>query len=64
MTFISVLTIAIPHNHQVIGTAVVQANETRIGQHTKVMTLPSKIQVYNPQAIRFWQRQDMDSRTS
>ena len=54
--FLSLLMIAAPFRDQGIGQAVVEAVENEIKQDDRVTVILSGVQVNNPQAIRFWQR--------
>jgi ribosomal protein S18 acetylase RimI-like enzyme len=54
--FLELLMIAAPFRKQGLGTAVVEAIEAEIGKDPQVETILSGVQVNNPQAIRFWQR--------
>jgi ribosomal protein S18 acetylase RimI-like enzyme len=56
--FLSLLMIAAPFRKQGIGQAVVTAVENEIRKNTQITTIRSGVQVNNPQAIRFWQRND------
>ena len=55
--FLSLLMIAAPFRKQGIGAAVVEAVEKEIRKDTGITTILSGVQVNNPQAIKFWQRQ-------
>jgi len=48
--------IAAPLRNQGIGKAVVEAIENEIRKDAKVSTILSGVQVNNPQAVQFWQR--------
>jgi ribosomal protein S18 acetylase RimI-like enzyme len=54
--FLSLLMIAAPFRKQGVGQAVVQAIETEIRRNPQVDKILSGVQVNNPQAIQFWQR--------
>lgn len=54
--FLSLLMIASPFRSQGIGNAVVDAVEKEIGKDAQINVILSGVQVNNPQAIRFWQR--------
>ena len=54
--FLSLLMIASPFRDQGIGKAVVDAIENEVRKDTQVAVIFSGVQVNNPQAIRFWQR--------
>jgi ribosomal protein S18 acetylase RimI-like enzyme len=54
--FLSLLMIAAPFRNQGIGEAVVFAIENEIRKDKEVTTILSGVQINNPQAIRFWQR--------
>jgi len=56
--FLSLLMIATPFRNQGIGKAVVDAVENEIKKDAQVTTILSGVQVNNPQAIRFWLRND------
>jgi ribosomal protein S18 acetylase RimI-like enzyme len=53
---ISLLMIAASFRSKGLGTAVVEALENEIKKDVKVRTIFSGVQVNNPQAVRFWQR--------
>jgi ribosomal protein S18 acetylase RimI-like enzyme len=55
--YLALLMIAAPHRSQGIGGAVVAAVEDEIRKDGRVTVIWSGVQVNNPQAIRFWQRQ-------
>ncbi len=55
--FLSLLMIAAPFRYQGIGAAVVEAIENEIRKDAQIITIFSGVQVNNPQAIKFWQRQ-------
>jgi ribosomal protein S18 acetylase RimI-like enzyme len=54
--FLSLLMIASPFRNQGIGKAVLDAIENEIEKDAKVTVILSGVQVNNPQAARFWQR--------
>jgi RimJ/RimL family protein N-acetyltransferase len=54
---LSLLMIAAPFRGQGIGAAVVAAFENEIRKDTQITAIDSGVQVNNPQAIKFWQRQ-------
>jgi ribosomal protein S18 acetylase RimI-like enzyme len=54
--FLSLLMIAAPFRKLGIGKAVVEAIEAEVKKDPMVSTILSGVQVNNPQAIRFWQR--------
>jgi len=55
--FLSLLMIAAPFREQGIGKAVVEAIEAEIRKDPQITAIRLGVQVNNPQAIRFWQRQ-------
>jgi ribosomal protein S18 acetylase RimI-like enzyme len=57
VAFLSLLMIAAPSRKQGIGAAVVAAVEHEIRKDARIATILSGVQVNNPQAIEFWQRQ-------
>lgn len=54
--FLSLLMIAAPFRHQGIGKAVVDAVEHEIMKDAHVTGILSGVQVNNPQAVQFWNR--------
>ncbi len=54
--FLELLMIAASFRKQGIGKAVVEAVENEIRKDAKVSTILSGVQVNNPQAVQFWQR--------
>lgn len=54
--FLELLMIAARYRNQGIGKAVVEAIEAEIRKDANVTVIFSGVQVNNPQAIRFWQR--------
>jgi ribosomal protein S18 acetylase RimI-like enzyme len=56
LAFLELLMIAAPFRKQGIGKVVVEAIENEIQKDTKVSTILSGVQINNPEAIRFWQR--------
>ncbi len=57
VAFLSLLMIGAPFRGQGIGAAVVEALENKIRRDAHVTAIASGVQVNNPQAIKFWQRQ-------
>jgi ribosomal protein S18 acetylase RimI-like enzyme len=55
--FLALLMIAAPFRKQGIGAAVVEAIEAEIRKDPQITAIRSGVQVNNPQAIQFWQRQ-------
>lgn len=55
--FLSLLMIAAPYRSRGLGRQVVEAVEDIIRQNPAVTTILAGVQVNNPAAIRFWQRQ-------
>ena len=55
--FLSLLMIAAPFRKQGLGAAVVEAIEAEIRKAPQITAIHSGVQVNNPQAIQFWQRQ-------
>jgi ribosomal protein S18 acetylase RimI-like enzyme len=55
--FLALLMIAAPFRNQGIGAAVVEAVEAEVGKDARITAILSGVQVNNPQAIQFWQRQ-------
>jgi ribosomal protein S18 acetylase RimI-like enzyme len=56
VAFISLLMIGSPFRNQGIGRAVVDAVENEIRKDAPITVILSGVQVNNPQAARFWQR--------
>jgi ribosomal protein S18 acetylase RimI-like enzyme len=56
VAFLELLMIAAPFRNQGIGKAVVEAIENEIRKDAKVSSILSGVQVNNPQAVQFWQR--------
>ena len=56
VAFISLLMIAFPHRRHGIGTEIVRLIEKEILTHSQVTEIRSGVQVNNPQALQFWQR--------
>jgi ribosomal protein S18 acetylase RimI-like enzyme len=56
VAYLSLLMIALPFRNAGIGKAVVDAVEKEIRKDTRVVTILAGVQVNNPQAVRFWQR--------
>jgi len=56
IAFLSLLMIAISFRKQGIGKAVVEAIENEIRKDAQVMAILSGVQVNNPQAVQFWQK--------
>ena len=54
--YLSLLMIASPFRNQGIGKAVVEAVEHEIRKDARVTVIISGVQVNNPRAIKFWQR--------
>ena len=54
--FLSLLMIALPYRNQGVGKAVVDAVENEIRKDAQVTVILSGVQVNNPKAMRFWQR--------
>ena len=54
--YLSLLMIAAPFRKQGIGKAVVEAIENEIKRNAQVDKILSGVQVNNPQAVQFWQR--------
>jgi ribosomal protein S18 acetylase RimI-like enzyme len=54
--FLELLMIAASFRKQGIGKAVVEAFENEVRKDAKVSTILSGVQVNNPQAVKFWQR--------
>jgi ribosomal protein S18 acetylase RimI-like enzyme len=54
--FLSLLMIAAPYRNQGIGQAVVTLIEDEIERNPQITAIFSGVQVNNPQAVRFWQR--------
>jgi ribosomal protein S18 acetylase RimI-like enzyme len=54
--FLSLLMIAGPYRSRGIGTAAVEAMENEIRKNARVTTILAGVQVNNPRAVRFWQR--------
>jgi ribosomal protein S18 acetylase RimI-like enzyme len=54
--FLSLLMIAASFRKQGIGRAVVEAIENEIRKDAQVMAILSGVQVNNPQAVQFWQK--------
>lgn len=55
-SYLSLLMIAAPFRKQGIGKAVVQAIENEIKGNAQVDKILAGVQVNNPQAVQFWQR--------
>ena len=56
IAFLSLLMIAISFRKQGIGKAVVEVIENEIRKDAQVMAILSGVQVNNPQAVQFWQK--------
>ena len=54
--FLELLMIAAPYRNQGLGRTIVEAVEEEIRKDAGVRTILAGVQVNNPQAIRFWQR--------
>ena len=55
--YLSLLMLAAPFRNQGIGKAVVEASEEEVRKDEGVKTILAGVQVNNPKAVRFWQRQ-------
>jgi ribosomal protein S18 acetylase RimI-like enzyme len=55
--YLSLLMIAKPYRGQGLGKAVAQVVENEIRKESKVTKIMAGVQVNNPNALRFWQRQ-------
>ena len=55
--YLALLMIGAPYRSQGLGQAVVEAFEDEIRKDARITTIMSGVQVNNPQAIKFWQRQ-------
>ena len=55
--YLSLLMFAAPFRNQGMGKAVVEAFEDEIRKDEKVRAILAGVQVNNPKAVRFWQRQ-------
>jgi ribosomal protein S18 acetylase RimI-like enzyme len=55
--YLALLMIAKPHRGKGIGEAVAEAVENEIRKEPKVTKIIAGVQVNNPDALRFWQRQ-------
>jgi len=55
--YLSLLMIVAPFRNQGIGKAVVEAFEDEVRKDERVKTVLAGVQVNNPKAVRFWQRQ-------
>jgi ribosomal protein S18 acetylase RimI-like enzyme len=56
--FLSLLMIAAPYRRQGIGQAVVALIEDEIRRDPQITAILSGVQVNNPQAVHFWQKND------
>jgi len=56
VAYIALLMIAAPFRRQGVGQAVVEAIEEEIRRDPQVNTILAGVQVNNPHAVRFWQR--------
>ena len=56
LAFLSLLMIAAPYRNRGIGQAVVALIEDEIERNPQVTAIMSAVQVNNPPAVRFWQR--------
>lgn len=56
IAFLSLLMIAAPWRKQGIGTKIVELIEKEIRKNAQITTILSGVQVNNPQAVRFWQK--------
>ena len=54
--FLSLLIIAAPFRKRGIGTTIVELIENEIRKDTQVTTILTAVQVNNPEALRFWQK--------
>jgi len=54
--FLSLLMIAVPFRKQGIGKAVVEAVENEIRKDAQVRAILTGVQVNNPEAVQFWQK--------
>ena len=55
-SYLELLMIAAPYRNQGLGRAIVEAVELEIRKESTVSTILAGVQVNNPRAIRFWQR--------
>jgi ribosomal protein S18 acetylase RimI-like enzyme len=55
--YLSLLMLGAPFRNQGIGKAVVEAFEEQVRKDEQVRAILAGVQVNNPQAVRFWQRQ-------
>lgn len=55
--FISLLMIAAPHRRRGLGKQVIRQIETEILKNTRVRAILTAVQINNPQALHFWQKQ-------
>jgi len=55
--YLSLLMLAAPFRNQGIGKAVVKAFEDEVRKDERVKSILAGVQVNNPKAVRFWQRQ-------
>ena len=55
--YLALLMIGVPYRSQGLWQAVVEAFENEIRKDARIKTIMSGVQVNNPQAIKFWQRQ-------
>jgi ribosomal protein S18 acetylase RimI-like enzyme len=56
ISYLELLMIAAPYRNKGLGRAIVEAVEHEIRKDASVSTILAGVQVNNPQAIRFWQR--------
>ena len=56
VAFISLLMIAAPYRNRGIGTKVLDIVESEIRMIDRVLEIQTAVQVNNPEALRFWQR--------
>ena len=54
--YLELLMITAPYRKQGIGNAVVEAIENKIKKDVRVSTILAGVQINNPQAISFWQK--------
>jgi len=58
VAFIGLLMISAPYRQRGIGTEVVRCIEKEIHRNSRITTILSSVQVNNPDAIKFWQKND------
>jgi ribosomal protein S18 acetylase RimI-like enzyme len=54
--FISLLMIAAPYRRRGLGQQVIRQIEAEIHKNDQIRTISTAVQVNNPQALRFWQK--------